>query len=87
MTAVGRAEMTPHTLARGTRTHRSQGPSAMERVSYLAGTPHSNESDRVSPVSRAFCRTLNDAMENESRQRLVPYLERTIGTADDGLGT
>ncbi len=43
MTAVGQAEMTPHTLARGTRTHRSQGPSAMERVSYLAGTPHSNE--------------------------------------------
>ena len=57
----------------------------MEWVSYLAGEPHSNEPDRVSPVLRAFCRTLNDAMEDEPRQRLLPYLERTIGTADDGL--
>jgi hypothetical protein len=57
----------------------------MEWVSYLAGEPHSNEPDCVSPVLRAFCTTLNDAMEDEPRQRLLPYLERTIGTADDGL--
>ena len=57
----------------------------MERVGYLAGAPHSNEPDCVSPVLRAFCRTLNDAVDDESRQRLLPYLERTIGTAGDGL--
>jgi hypothetical protein len=85
MTAVGQDVMTGHTLARGTHTHLSQGRSAMEWVSYLAGEPHSNEPDRVSPVLRAFCRTLNDAMEDEPRQRLLPYLERTTGTADDGL--
>jgi hypothetical protein len=85
MIAVGQGEMTGHALARGTHTHPSQGRSAMEWVNYLAGEPHSNEPDRVSPVLRAFCRTLNDAMEDESRQRLLPYLERTIGTADDGL--
>jgi hypothetical protein len=85
MTAVGQDEMTGHALARETHTHPSQGRSAMERVSYLTGEPHSNEPDRVSPVLRAFCRTLNDAMDDEPRQRLLPYLARTIGTADDGL--
>jgi hypothetical protein len=57
----------------------------MEWVSYLAGEPHSNEPDRVSPVLRAFCRTLYEAMEDEPQQRLLPYLGRTIRTADDGL--
>ena len=85
MTAAVQGELTGHTLARGKHTHPSQGRSAMEWVSYLAGEPHSNEPDCVSPVLRAFCRTLNDAMEDESRQRLLPYLERTIGTAADGL--
>jgi hypothetical protein len=51
----------------------------MEWVSYLAGERHSNEPYRVSPVLRAFCRTLNEAIEDEPHQRLLPYLERTIG--------
>jgi len=50
----------------------------MEWVSYLAGERHSNEPYRVSPVLRAFRRTLNEAMEDEPHQRLLPYLERTI---------
>jgi hypothetical protein len=39
----------------------------------------------VSPVLRAFCTTLNDSLEDGPRQRLRPYLVRTIGTVDDGL--
>lgn len=57
----------------------------MEWVSHLAGEPHSNKPDCVSPVLRAFCTALNDAMEDEPRQHLMPYIERTIGTAGDGL--
>jgi hypothetical protein len=57
----------------------------MEWVSYLAGEPHSNQPVCVSPVLCAFCTTLNDAMEDAPRQRMLPYLDRTIGTADDGL--
>jgi hypothetical protein len=57
----------------------------MEWVSYLAGEPHSDEPACVSRVLRAFCMTLNDSLEDGPRQRLRPYLARTIGTADDGL--
>ena len=85
MTAVGQAEMTGYALARGTHTDPTQGRSAMEWVSYLAGEPHSNKPDCVSPVLRAFCRTLNDALDDEPRQRMLPYLDRTIGTTADGL--
>lgn len=83
--AVEQGEMTGQTLARGTHTHPSQRRRTMEWVSHLAGDPNSNEPGCVSPVLRAFCTTLNNAMEDEPRQRLLPYLERTIGTADDGL--
>jgi hypothetical protein len=57
----------------------------MEWVSYLAGERHSDQPRCVSPVLRAFCTALNDSLEDGPRQRLRPYLTRTIGTADDGL--
>jgi hypothetical protein len=59
----------------------------MEWVSYLAGEPHSDQPVCVSPVLRAMCIALNDGLEQEPRQRLRPYLTRTIGTAQDGLDT
>ncbi len=34
---------------------------------------------------RGFCTTLNDALDDVTRQRILPYLLRTIGTAGDGL--
>jgi len=52
--------------------------------SYLAGEPHTDHPRCVSPVVRAFCTTLNDGLEDRPR-KLRPYLERTIGTAEDGL--
>jgi hypothetical protein len=36
-------------------------------------------------VLRALCIALNDGLPNGPRQRLRPYLTRTIGTAGDGL--
>jgi len=74
-----------YTLAYGTHATPAQGRCAMEWVSYLAGEPHTDQPRCVSPVLRAFCTTLNDSLEDEPRQRLRPYLARTIGTADDGL--
>jgi hypothetical protein len=72
-------------LAYGTHTTSDDGMCAMEWVSYLAGEPHSDNPACVSPVLRAFCTTLNDSLEDGPRQRMRPYLTRTIGTADDGL--
>ncbi|HTU96313.1 MAG TPA: hypothetical protein VMF14_10775 [Solirubrobacteraceae bacterium] len=74
-------------LAYGTHASPQDGRCAMEWVSYLAGEPHSDQPICVSPVLRAMCIALNDGLEQDPRQRLRPYLTRTIGTANDGLDT
>ena len=74
-----------YTLAYGTHANPEDGRCAMEWVSHLAGEPHSDQPKCVSPVLRAICIALNDSLEDEPRQRLRPYLARTIGTANDGL--
>jgi hypothetical protein len=76
---------TDYTLAYGTHAAPEDGRCAMEWVSYLAGEPHSDDPACVSPVLRAFCTALNDSLDEAPRQRLRPYLARTIGTAHDGL--
>jgi hypothetical protein len=74
-------------LAYGTHATPQDGRCAMEWVSYLAGEPHSDQPVCVSPVLRAMCIALNDGLDHDPRQRLRPYLTRTIGTAQDGLDT
>jgi hypothetical protein len=74
-----------YTLAYGTHATAEEGRCAMEWVSHLAGEPHSDQPRCVSPVLRALCIALNDGLPDEDRQRLRPFLTRTIGTADDGL--
>ena len=74
-------------LAYGTHASAQDGRCAMEWVSHLAGEPHSDQPTCVSPVLRAMCIALNDGLDQEPRQRLRPYLTRTIGTAEDGLDT
>ncbi len=71
-------------LAHGTHATPEDGRCAMEWVSYLASEPHSDQPACVSPVVRAICIALNDSLEPGPRQRLRPYLTRTIGTARDG---
>jgi hypothetical protein len=74
-----------YTLAYGTHATPDDGRCAMEWVSYLAGEPHSDQPACVSTVLRAFCTAVNDILDDDTRQKLRPYLTRTIGTADDGL--
>jgi hypothetical protein len=74
-----------YALAYGTHAGPGDGRCAMEWVSHLAGEAHCDEPACVSPVLRAMCIALNDGLEHAPRQRLRPYLTRTIGTAQDGL--
>jgi hypothetical protein len=74
-----------YTLTYGTHASPDEGRCAMEWVSHLAGEPHSDAPRCVSPVLRALCISLNDGLADRPRQRLRPYLTRTIGTAGDGL--
>ena len=76
---------TDYTLAYGTHATAEDGRCAMEWVSFLAGEPHSDDPACVSPVLRAYCTTLNDTLDDGPRQRLRPYLSRTIGSVEDGL--
>jgi len=75
---------TDYRLSAGRHATPDEGRCAMEWVSYLAGESHSDEPSCVSPVLRAFCISFNDDLDDETRQRLRPYLARTIGTAQDG---
>ncbi len=74
-----------YTLSYGTHATPDDGRCAMEWVSYLAGEGHTDSPACVSPVLRALCISLNDGLPDGPRQRLRPYLTRTIGTAGDGL--
>ena len=55
-----------------------------EYASYLAGEPHSDHPECVSPVLSRFMIQWNDALDDETRQRLRPYAVRQLGTAGDG---
>jgi hypothetical protein len=71
-------------LSKGSHDRAADGRCAMEWVSYLAGEPHTDRPVCVSPVLARFCIALNDRLDDEQRQKLRPYLARTIGTAGDG---
>lgn len=77
--------MSDYFLSQGKHDGPDDGRCAMEWVSYLAGEPHSDSPACVSTVLKTFCVTLNDHLPFDQRQRIRPYLARTIGTANDGL--
>ena len=52
----------------------------MEAVAYIAGEPWSDHPACASPVLGAFCRSWNDALDDETRQRLKPYIPRLVDT-------
>jgi hypothetical protein len=72
-------------LDKGPHASREAGMCAMEWVAYLANEPHTDQPVCVSPVLKSFCIAFNDALPDDQRQRLRPYLARCIGTAGDGL--
>jgi hypothetical protein len=71
-------------LAKGSHPTPQDGLCAMEWVSYIAGEQHTDQPVCVDLPLRSFCIGLNDALDDDSRQRLRPYLGRCIGTAGDG---
>ena len=73
------------TLQHGSHPSPDDGLCVMEAVAYLAGEPHSDHPDCVSPVLGAFLRSWNDSLPDQDRQVLKPYALRVIGTAGDGL--
>jgi hypothetical protein len=77
--------MTHYTLSSGSHETADQGRCAMEWVAYLANEPHSDHPICVSEVLKSFCIAFNDGLPDDRRQRLRPYLARTIGTKGDGL--
>src|SRR3954471_7750366 len=75
----------PYFLSKGSHATPDAGRCAMEWVAYLAGEPHTDQPACVSPVLKTFCIKFNDVLDDGQRQKLRPYLARTIGTAGDGL--
>ena len=55
----------------------------MELSAYIAHEPWSDHPECVSPVLGAFLRAWNDALDDETRQKLKPYARKVIGTAGD----
>ncbi len=71
-------------LSKGSHPSRRDGMCAMEFGAYLAGLEHTDEPACVSPVLLEFMINLNDSLDDEKRQRLRPYIVRTLGTTKDG---
>ena len=71
-------------LSKGNHQSREAGMCAMEFAAYLAGIEHTDQPQCVSPVLRVFMIRWNDDLDDETRQKLRPYISRTIGTAGDG---
>ncbi len=66
--------------------HATPGPDTvclLEAVAWFAGEPHTDQPKCVSPVLGAFGRSWNDALDDATWQRLVPYIPRLVGTAGD----
>ncbi|RDD61495.1 hypothetical protein [Ferruginivarius sediminum] len=59
----------------------------MSLVAVLAGEVHSDRPASASPLIAAFARPVNDAMDRATRQRLIPFAPRILGTVagDDAL--
>jgi hypothetical protein len=68
-------------LAKGAHDSFASGAGVMEAVAYVAGEPFSDHPQCASPVLGAFLRAWNDRLDDETRQRLKPYVVRLVGTA------
>ena len=52
----------------------------MEAVAFVAGETWTDSPQCASPTAGAFLRSLNDRMDDESRQKLKPYIVRLVGS-------
>ncbi len=67
-------------LAAGRHSAPDEGLCVMEAVAWLEGLSHSDRPDCTCPVIAECVTVLNDWMDEETRQGLVPYLPRLAGT-------
>lgn len=77
------AEVLGRGLGAGAHTDWQAGACVMEAAAYVAGEPWTDRPACVSPPLAAFLRAWNDALDDEPRQRLRPYVKRVVGTAGD----
>lgn len=68
-------------LARGRHSGPAHGACFMELASMLAGERFSDGPRCSDPVLAAFARGVNDALDDECRQRLLPLVPDVVGTA------
>lgn len=76
--------MIDYTLSKGQHASPEEGWCAMELVAYLAGEAHSDSPECADPALGRLVIGLNDHLPDDLRQQLLPYLDRMIGTAEDG---
>jgi len=70
----------PLHLSAGTHASPENGMSATETAAFLAGEPHTYRPDCVSMTITHFVWLLNDRTDDHTRQRLVPFVPRFVGT-------
>lgn len=71
-------------LSTGGHTDRDCGVCLLEAIAWFAGEPHSDRPACVCPALGAFGRAWNDGLDDTTRQKLIPYIPRIVGTAGDG---
>ena len=72
-----------YTLRRGHSANPAGGACAMDAVNWLVHGRHGDQPACACPVIGAYVIALNDAMPNDQRQRLIPYLHRIAGSRSD----
>lgn len=71
-------------LAKGRHGGPEEGACVVELASMLAGERFGDRPDAVCPVLAAYMRVVNDAVDAEQRQALLPYAAELVGTSGDG---
>ena len=67
-------------LLKGAHAEASNQMCIMEAVAYMAGEPWSDSPQCASTVLSIFLRSYNDAVSDEIRKTLKPFIPRLIGT-------
>ena len=63
-------------LKKGKHSSQDEGTCLLEVVSIFAGLPFSDYPVCTEPTIAAYARALNDAMPDDQRQRLIPFIPR-----------
>src|SRR5579862_4234991 len=67
-------------LAEGAHKSPEYGMCVMEAVAYVAGEPFTDHPQCACPILGSFLRSWNDALPDDDRQILKPYIPRLVGT-------